>query len=488
MSEVKTRNDNAKGQLGIGLPGCGLPLNHMVKARFRNALVPTSWRARLPLITLRERTMLSLMNQLSDKPDWDKKVFDETIASKWKAEALEASATGVDITQRMVDWCIEELRYKAKISERSGGAISVYPGDVVKSDTIVPKSLHDALRTAAAPLESVPVSLKDWHPGSNGKVLDLVHPSLFPLIYGRTRVLTEGLTTLDNFVDLCGSGHTLDVPPASETSILNSYGQVTSEFSSKFQWLPCEVDISKEHTSRITSYINNLDPEQHRDLYQVIEQFISCAIPMWNMTLTSLRNTDYRYSRITYTACEYDPDPGSLPSTEGPQIEEGEDENAYWDRRQKWIETTRRVVLPEPGEFRPPSVPEDLEIEYLDPRTGELKLEEVVDLRRDFGRRGLQVIVKLANIHLTPDEPDYRGGTWHVEGQLNEHICATALYYYDSVNISTSLLAFRQQGDNEEVMDISYEQEAHDWLNVVFGAEQEGSTVQEIGAIETKEG
>jgi hypothetical protein len=28
----------------------------------------------------------------------------------------------------------------------------------------------------------------------------------------------------------------------------------------------------------------------------------------------------------------------------------------------------------------------------------------------------LQVIIKLANIVLTPDKPSYAGGKWHVEG------------------------------------------------------------------------
>lgn len=69
--------------------------------------------------------------------------------------------------------------------------------------------------------------------------------------------------------------------------------------------------------------------------------------------------------------------------------------------------------------------------------------EEAVDIWRDFADQGLQIIVKLANIHLIPEQPEYEGGTWHVEGQLNEHICASAIYYYDSDNITTSQLAFR---------------------------------------------
>jgi len=86
---------------------------------------------------------------------------------------------------------------------------------------------------------------------------------------------------------------------------------------------------------------------------------------------------------------------------------------------------------------------------------------------RDYGHRGLQVIVKLANIELTPEKPEYEGGTWHVEGQLNEHICATALYYYDSSNITTSRLAFRQQSSTDTI-DIGYPQNEETWLEQVF--------------------
>jgi hypothetical protein len=62
-------------------------------------------------------------------------------------------------------------------------------------------------------------------------------------------------------------------------------------------------------------------------------------------------------------------------------------------------------------------VPHHLSQKYLD-AGGNLKEELRVDLARDYAKRGLQIIVKLANIHLTPEKPEYAGGTWHVEGQL----------------------------------------------------------------------
>lgn len=110
---------------------------------------------------------------------------------------------------------------------------------------------------------------------------------------------------------------------------------------------------------------------------------------------------------------------------------------------------------------------------------------------------------------LTPEKPEYGGGTWHVEGQLvsrllapcnlsalltiplcrqNEHIVATALYYYSNENITSSQLSFRQRSNTEGADDVGYEQDHHDWLADVFGCENYGSSVQEIGSVETRQG
>jgi len=72
--------------------------------------------------------------------------------------------------------------------------------------------------------------------------------------------------------------------------------------------------------------------------------------------------------------------------------------------------------------------------------------------------------------------------------QQNEHICATALYYYDTVNITESRLSFRQQTADTTRDEIIYEQGYHDWLPEVFGCEQDGPTVQYVGDVVTKEG
>ncbi|KAF7354716.1 hypothetical protein MSAN_01385500 [Mycena sanguinolenta] len=54
----------------------------------------------------------------------------------------------------------------------------------------------------------------------------------------------------------------------------------------------------------------------------------------------------------------------------------------------------------------------------------------------------IRCIIKLANIHLTPENPAYKGGSWHVEAMLNERIVASGIYYYEEENIPESRLVF----------------------------------------------
>ncbi|TFK36208.1 hypothetical protein BDQ12DRAFT_610196 [Crucibulum laeve] len=423
--------------------------------------------------------MMRFMNAITDKPNWNVRVFDESIAEKWKAEAL--APGDEDVTPKMLEWCIAEIQYVAKIFQRRG-FLNVYTGDVVKSDTAISPSLRQALKEAeaVATLESVPDREKDWHPGSDKKVLDLVHPSLFPLVYGRSRVLREGVAGLDNCIERYGEGEVLGIPKAWEAREKYENRRDSSKddakwhqapYSRKFQWLPCEVDISGDE-ARITSYINNLHPEEYKPLYSLIEQIISRAIPLWNATLTPLRTPESRFVRIVYDEVKYEYDSEDEDDTEEPQRLSDEDEEEYDIRREDWFsETSHSTKLPEPEIFIPPHERDAMK----------------VDLRREYGSQGLQVVVKLANIHLTPEKPEYKGGSWHVEGQLNEHISATALYYYDNENITSSNLAFRQQC-NTEVINISHDYGQKAWLEEVFGCDNDGPAVQDIGAVETREG
>jgi hypothetical protein len=163
---------------------------------------------------------------------------------KWKDEAL---SSGLDVTPKMVDWCLDELRYKASLIQHNKPMppIFVYNGDVFKSDNAVSAELRKSLQENVTKFESkIPLNSKDWHPASDQKVWDLVHPSLFPLVYGCTRVLSNGeTTTLEDCIERCGQGKVASIPAEEETE--------KGCFSAKFQWLPCEVDISGDQAKYV---------------------------------------------------------------------------------------------------------------------------------------------------------------------------------------------------------------------------------------------
>lgn len=91
-----------------------------------------------------------------------------------------------------VMWCTSSIFFYRHLLTLTSMPLGV----VYKSDTCVTAEMKAALKAAAAVLEDVDDSKKDWHPHSDEKVLDLVHPSLFPLLYGRSTVLSESEGTV----------------------------------------------------------------------------------------------------------------------------------------------------------------------------------------------------------------------------------------------------------------------------------------------------
>jgi hypothetical protein len=67
-----------------------------------------------------------------------------------------------------------------------------------------------------------------------------------------------------------------------------------------------------------------------------------------------------------------------------------------------------------------------------------------ISLQDTFQKQGLQVIVKMENIELTPRTPSYFSSTRWVEGHSNEHIVAVALFAYEVTNITDPWIEFRQ--------------------------------------------
>lgn len=145
-----------------------------------------------------------------------------------------------------------------------------------KSDRLIPVDVKSELLAAVAALESVPDSQKDWHPRSDDKVLNLVHPSLYPIVYGRSVSMTGEL-----------------IEPREDN-------RVDSKFMSQsFQWLPSDFSVAENGAVSLESpYINNVHPDDHAALQEVITKILERSVPMFEWVLSDLERQKQLRSRI----------------------------------------------------------------------------------------------------------------------------------------------------------------------------------------------
>lgn len=156
-----------------------------------------------------------------------------------------------------------------------------------------------------------------------------------------------------------------------------------------------------------------------------------------------------------------------------PPLEEGEEEDDYlWSEEyEDWKIANRVLSWPEPDDYN---------LSRASPA------KKRPDLRTMFPD-GLQVIFKLANIHLSPANPEYGGGSLHIEGALNDRIVATALFYYDCDNITQSSLTLYHPVDADELRTIP-PQDEYKSLERWLGIRTHDPSLQRLGSVVTREG
>ncbi|MFE9785032.1 DUF4246 domain-containing protein [Nocardia salmonicida] len=383
--------------------------------------------AAAPVRTVRELEMMRLSAAIRAKSQWHQKISDSDIVARWSREAAESG-----LTEAQIRYVLDELAYYAGLGdEKTGIEVSAVDG-VWQSDTLIDEALCARLGEAARVLEDVPAAEQDWHPGSNGQVRNLVHPSLYCLVRGVSR-------------------------PAEAPWPSPATNDAKYAYSQKFQWLPTDVDVSDDGDVAFRSYVNNVDPARHHALESVLPELFARMLPLLANVLTDLRQP--RPVRIDVNPFTwYDDSEPIQPTGESDEAEEAYEEawNHWWENR--------RPAIPDAPVFEPPTPADDT-------------------VRVDLNGRRLQVIVKLANIHLTPDKPEYAGGSWHVEAMLNERIVATGIYYWDNENITDSVLGFRAAVDDPE-----YQQNDETGMREVFGLADEDILNQDLGSVRTTAG
>jgi Protein of unknown function (DUF4246) len=215
---------------------------------------------------------------------------------------------------------LAELQDKARVFKESGIVLVMnIASGICKSDGLLPQTRRADLREGIAPLLANSDSCWAIKAKPDQQELCLVDPSMFPLEYGKTRVLTSGgAVGLDNCIASCGKGnlapdygnHQWDTYDRGEevremesnrrptsTPFWTFEGYGLSRFSSRFQWLPFDVKFTGQSSCevQVTSYINNLHPVHFKGLYLTIEGLISLAIKPWNEIL--IKGKDGRWPR-----------------------------------------------------------------------------------------------------------------------------------------------------------------------------------------------
>lgn len=469
-----------------------------------------------------------------------------------------------------IEFVTKELveAYKEYVEKlREGGSCLEPDFDCVwRADGVVGEGVRGELVDAVATLENVPEEQKDWHPGSNGQVLDLVHPSLWPIIYGKTVSNTNGKPI--NFLEEANIPGGIEEDEDEDSDGYDDYNEDSDEdedaagergdeywqrryrreqkllkakslngWSTKFCWLPSLFEVSPDgQSTKIRSYINNLStPEQKQQFYPILEKIFTKFVPMFNHLLADLaggRHNTYRThdpNEFCWEGreCHVTPIPISTFKRKWEkflgQYERGEELSATgfmaYHRQVKSYSWGRKNQDDEDSGWRSDedSVYHD---RYEDGEDGSNidggdNTNESVDKQEkdsdpydyaeaeiwDVGNvvfdrkwsppnitdeiklegKAAKVIVKLANIILTPENPTYHGGSWHVEAMKNERIIATGIYYYAQDNITDSTLSFRRTArvDQRPQWGSSYWSRLHG-MGLDYG-------VQEIGQIQTKE-
>jgi hypothetical protein len=114
---------------------------------------------------------------------------------------------------------------------------------------------------------------------------------------------------------------------------------------------------------------------------------------------------------------------------------------------------------------------------------------QTVKLQDEFREKGLQIIVKLGGIELTPDNPSFLGEDWHADGLLNEHIAGIAMYCFDLENVINARISFAQPiSMSDEVFSFADNEWDVPYLEELFGVRDEGPAFQELGAVSIRQG
>ena len=249
------------------------------------------------------------------------------------------------------------------------------PDGVAYVDGAVPPELVAALHADIDRL--IAVEPEDYHPGSGTRVRDLVHPSLFPYVQGRSVRQTAAAPAAAAPATPAApekrrSGRQPAAPPATAVAApaAPEYDRFGRKYeASRYQWLPTPFHIDEHGGVTIPTYINNLSRERHPDTYTHLSSLFALALPYIESVVGYVDRTTFYDDSIDDGVRDHD--------------------------KEKEMAARENAGAPVPP----------------------------TSLRG----RDLLVIPKIVEYQLQPGGEAHEG-VWHVEGMSHEHIVATCVY------------------------------------------------------------
>ena len=213
---------------------------------------------------------------------------------------VEKRLTADDMEEKSLD-VVESPRFVA-LWEAHQQRQDPAPDGVAYGDGLVPSALAAALTADVDRL--LATEPEDYHPGTGTRVRDLVHPSLYPFVAGRSvRSGFEGGA-------MPTAARPKKGPKKPGAPTYDRFGRKYE--TSRYQWLPTPFQVDEHGGVTIPYYINNLNRDRHPALYTNLASLFAVALPLVESVMGYVDTTTFYDADV-----EDAPDEGA-PANEAP--------------------------------------------------------------------------------------------------------------------------------------------------------------------------
>lgn len=431
-SQRSNKMDNS-GRGPLRVPGFGgIPVQYELWPEDRFAHALAEWR-QPSLIPRGELPMVRAINAMTDHAGWP--LLDSDALAHWQEQIRPRYES---VTERVSEWCLRELQDMAAHYNRTGFVQVLDTGCVAcKADGLLPPGLISDLASLTQPLFTKAKSLQ-----LESDEVVIVDPHMYPLIYGRTLVLQDGgSTSLESFNDTSRAR-------TAERKIDEDYGLLDNH----------DDALSRIRVGRARTKLWNYSKSR----------------PGWDM-----------YDNGRYLDYFYSPNFQCLPcDVEATNTNSGVRIVSYINNLhpQRFSAIYRRLECLISAAIEPWS---SCLMKGQWPSAGPTLDGHDVRLQDHLHSTGLQIIVKIWGVELTPDKSSSKSEDWHLQGTLNEHVAATATLAFDAKYVVFPYMKFRQETAMVGQDDCCWR---HDFMHQPTTFDHGRVARQPIGAIEMRPG